>query len=458
MKYIFFFLVFFFAQVMIGQGISKLYWNDLPPELFQKKVLLQQTDNLLQEAADFHPEILYLSLLRVNHMYNQSEDKDKINLLLKEYRVKLEWEKVRFLKRQLTYIEKFDIPVERKEPAIDYLLDFIDDDAIDPNSKPTEIPNSNIMNYVITKYYLSDTTMNFSPEIDYSFLRDSIETNMINNMGNKLMKEDPDLTQIDEIGQLVEYWYMFDNDEFAPRFYPLFVKVVNIYGSIQNLSGFDLQLGFVYRAQENEIIVEGSHIPDSKLSNIETSHPLFMIGINYRHNLKTRKKPLSNVTFNLNFGLSLGGQLESTTESFSNYQSDSPYYGTLETYYLGDTDNEFPGVIMYEVKYSMSLSLFTGTPVWWVTQDLAIEALLGIDYTAITYQNTYHYRYTLERYVHGTWTTVGTYEAGPGDDSNVIRSMQVIPALGLRYTDSDKWFLNVRIGYKYGDFSFGFSI
>jgi len=441
---------------MLGQEISKLFWNELPPELIQNKVLINQTNDLLQEAVDFHPEILYLTLLKVNYMYDQSKDKKKIDLLLKYFRVKLEWNKTQFLEKQITYIENSDISSDKKEPAIEYLLDFIDEE-LDKNSNILDIPNRNNMNFIISKYYFWDPAMQYDPKNDYSALRDSLEKQKVLHLGSQSISNAQGHIERDRIEYLVDQWYLFSKEEYESQFYPLLVETVINYAPLQSPDGFDFQMSIIFLSQTNEIVVKGSDFPDSELSNLETSHPLFSFGVGYRHKLKSRKKTFSNIILNLNFGLASGDQMTSTTKSFSKYHINTPSYRKREIYYLGDRYNEFPGEIKYEEDYTFSINIFAGTPVWWITRDMTLELVLGFEYTATAYKQSFNYRYMLEEFFLGSWRTISTVRVESGVEDRMEYSIRVIPALGIRYSFIGDLYFNARIGYLYGDLSVGYS-
>lgn len=447
-------VLLFISSLLFGQDLTDLFYNDLPVDIFQNQYFRSDAEEMLQDAVEIHPDLLYVEILRINLMYETSNLNNAAYQLIEKRIEYINWQKNQYLLDAIAQIKQSAAEKIVKEEAVAGLEEHIIVDIPDSvqDVDPGSIPQRD---YIIAKYYLSDPLLSIESDVNFREVRDSVEHKQKSELIARYKTRPPALISDRDFEYLVDHWYLFQLQEdksTSTQFYEMFLNLSWYWEEPRDvIFAIGFNFGPIAYRGANEIETYGPDFGNSTYAvTLEGSQQLFGYGGHIRFYFKREQTFLSYLNVSMKFG---------DTEENDSYSSEKEIYSN---YYVEDGVNYHEG---YQIKQneflleeSKATFIFVSTPIVWPTKNLVLEAVFGVEMTEMTYVYNYDYLNYLSHYVGGYWENIYRNETFPRSENYKDEKIHYIVALGIGYYLLDYFYLGARLGYKYADLNLAVEI
>ncbi|HKI77279.1 MAG TPA: hypothetical protein VKA26_01930 [Ignavibacteriaceae bacterium] len=433
-------LIFSFANLCLAQNIAELYKEFLPPQISKNKSALEQVSLTFQEYADLNPELIYYYLKNLEERFDTTA--------LEKYFVynqrKIE---ITYKKRNNRWLRDIGNSLkvtnsgnnELLNICLDYTDDYFFDIPYDSTINFESRTEQNLLNFVVVKYYLYDTTLVYNPNINYLTKRNFLEYNIAIKL--KDMQNNPLIYEKSDLEKLFRYWYILDSIEEIKK---LNINVANFISNILNeysknknlFTNYSLGLG--YFTTKDRFTNSGSVYNNPKFSmpdiSIDCNIQAFAITLNYNYFFSQYIKAYNHLNFYLTVAYS------PTNVSF---KQDTVYRESN----VDAVPNRFK---IMDFKYNnISLksggiaSLNVSMPILFLGHWLSVNPGAGIAFYLNNYEVSYNYVYRKFDQEFAGPVVHETYDPEPATKNETDIRFNIYPLLRIIFYFNDTYQLHL---------------
>jgi hypothetical protein len=452
MKYIGFIVILLFTLFTALRGevnYYRLYKNDIT----NRRVSGDSVNKILAQAAEIHPELIYFAVKMLNGESAESYQ----NALYRYGKNKNSWlsDQLRILT-----VNGNDTVITKKAESIlnKYRVAGLDRRRTVAGSQPA---SSDSLYYFLVKFYKNNPEMNFNRNKNYKEAAARYEAKIFGKLAALLNKKVRS-KKIDysAINFIFKYWYILDRPQFRGKYrepaeYILAVvsngqkkEEVNWWKPRKKLTNhFTLSLGYgIFSGLSREISYTGNYMESG--CSIKSSLVLsgFRAGIGFYLSFSEKQKIFNYLQTDINIFIPTA-----TIRVDSVFNAETVTYETdrgsvTERYVLNSFDRNYDNY--------KGINLSFRAPLIYIIPDLALEALLSIDYSAYTDNTEYSISYY--KRLQDIHPIGGGREYSPGPEE--IKEFSFSPGISLNYIMKHGVFINLYYALKTWGFSLGLTL
>lgn len=209
----FFVIVLFFNSQIVAQDYLKLYRQYIPDNILSDEVLSKSLDLNLQRNAELNPELIYLTLKYYQQYDGSKFDTELFEVLKSNERVWLsartQWANNTIEKVNAT--KNYEI-IRSASPELNKLIIVV---RLKESDKLVDLTDTEkqLRDFYVVMYYNKDSKMRFDENIDYSSVRNQMESDKKRYFAE--VKENPELltSPAEIVNNVTDNWYLLFDDK-----------------------------------------------------------------------------------------------------------------------------------------------------------------------------------------------------------------------------------------------------
>lgn len=427
--------------------------KQLPKTVKENPELLEQITFTLQRDISLNPELVAYRIDYYKKLFDdgmKDNDKNGLNNLrlqtLEYYQKRNKWidNEKEIIKNS---ISSSSYKIKTNEIISDYYSAIIDTTV-----KAIYNLDRNYVDYFSAIALGTQNLGDYSLTTDYTKIKNAIEKVIRDNQIEKLNYIGNDVELIGPIETILNYWYLFPNNDLKEDFVvsDLLLKHIELFYKFDNLSENEIFLGInFFQIQEKlNINSSGSTIPEGAfLGEMKTNNQISLI-VNHKFMLSDYYRLFSFVTFGIGASISINPQT-TIKENFINYKR----VPLSEGAFISETWNMNNFTESNSFKYSIFIK--GSTPIFFLNKYNFIEIgfITGLNYCSLNLNYDYTYDKVqvlwddnLQRYV----STLLDRKLGLQDSEEISSTKFFIyPNVDLSFYSFSPVLLQFSVGYNF---------